>query len=106
MRKTTRGETGEHDIRRRFIIDTVRIYEEKFPHEARHVKKSAKSMRNTRANVFGADTSGKDLRLSLRLPGRLYRALSLLEDPRIFHDEDELVWFMKTFPKYRVPERL
>ena len=98
------GKEAEYDIRKRFIIDAVRLYEARWPEEAKEAKASVQAMKDTRANVFGADKA-MEMRFALRLPTRLYDILSKLDNPSFLHEKEELVWFIKNFPGYSVTQK-
>lgn len=102
MKKT--GNEYGHTIRQRYILDAVRYYEKKYPKEAAEAKRSVKSKRDSRANIYGSDSS-KEMRFALRLPERLFRSLSQLDNPPFLHEDREFNWFIRTFPDYSVTKK-
>lgn len=91
--------------RENLIKEIVETYEKTFPGKIKQAAESAIEIRHSRANVFGSDKE-KELRWALRLPGGLWRTLDyLVKEPMIFHEESELLWFVKTFPYFKVPEK-
>lgn len=100
------------NVRQALIKEIVDKFEAKNPELIKEVSKSTADVRKSRANVFAADSTsdydqGIQLRWGLRLPGKLYRIFdALIQDPSIFHEEEEYKWFIKEYPHYRVPEKL
>jgi len=73
------------------------------------VIKQNKMIRETRANDF-ASTSDKTLRLGVSIPPGLYTLLDNFKTmngkPKLFREDGELNWFMKTFPQFRTANRV
>lgn len=93
------------DLRKRFIVDVVRHWAKMYPLEYQEAKDVARNTKASRANVFGADAAG-EMRLRLRLPKRLYKALDqALDEPHFLHEDAELKWFLQTFPEFQVADK-
>jgi len=104
-------------LRKELIRRVVSIYKKQFADEYRMIVKAIKELRETRANKFAADTEsykgphsvGEPMRFILRIPYRLeYMVNSFLlpGEPKFLEDEEEMRWFAKEFPEFKIPEKL
>jgi len=98
------GSESGLDTRKRFITDVIRIYEQRFSEEAEEAKASVRKMKGSRATVYGSDMN-KEMRFMLRIPARLFSCLNKLDEPKFLHEDEEMNWFVRTFPKYSVTRK-
>lgn len=74
----------------------------------RGVIKQNKELAKTRLNDFGSNHD-KNIRWGLSLPPSLFNVLDNFKkvhnQPGLFKEDGEIVWFMKKFPQFRVCTR-
>lgn len=97
------------ELRRELITNIVTSWEFKNPGLKQAAFQEVREAKLTRRTKF-AEVEGKDdmdLRLMVRLPLGLWKMFdTLVNDPKIFVDKEELTWFMKKYRGYVVPEKL
>lgn len=82
----------------------VREYQVMFPKESEEISRLAKKAKLTSARVLG-DDGHMELRLGIRIPGKLYDILrQTFTEPAFLKEDSEWNWFMKTFSEYTVPK--
>lgn len=98
--------------RKELIEQLVKLYKKQFPDEYHLVCKTIKELRRTRSNVYAADNP-KDpsaMRWCLRVPRKLDNLvngfLKLDCEPKFLVEEKEMIWFAKTFPEFRIADKL
>lgn len=101
--------------RKYFIEGCVNEFVKRFPLEYEAICLSAKKQRQLKKDKFGGMEehqfgkeyhAGIDMRWTLRLPRRLFITIdSKLQNPRFLEDDDEINWFKKRFPEFRVSEK-
>lgn len=91
------------EVRKQFIINCVKKYIKETPQEYEEICKSVK-LERTKKNKFASDGKQDFMRWGTRVPEGLFYVLDrALKNPR-FLDGDELHWWMKNFPQFRIPE--
>lgn len=103
-------DSKDMEYRRHVITQIVEAYEKEHPHSAADAAESARGMRRTRANPFAVSDKSAyadmPFQWGFRLPGGMMRMFdAFLSNPVAFHEEEEYRWFMKTFKRYRIPEK-
>jgi hypothetical protein len=97
--------------RQDFIHFTVNTYVKTFPLEFKQICQKNKKIKNTRRDHFatwrgpGFD-EGFDFRWGTSLPSRLHNVLDNLLEPRLFYSNKEMLWFMRTFPVFAIPQKI
>ena len=97
-----------HFSRKDFITFAVNIYIKAFPQEFKRIEKYNHQIRQTRSSKFGwwynrGYEEGKDFRWGTSMPRRLQSVLDNLLQPRLFHDQTEMRWFMRQFKVFCIP---
>lgn len=101
-----------HNTRQQLIIDTVNKYIETQPQQYKAIVKAIKKRRKLLADEkFGQMKDKKqddlEMRIGLSLPEPLHGLLdSILGEPRFLEEDGEFKWFAKTFPEFKIPEKL
>ena len=94
------------EIRQQFITDAVKRFIKKHPEEYKIVCESVKKQRLNK-DKFGRMDGEEFSRWTLRIPEGLYNILeNTLANPRFLESQIEIDWFKKTFPMFRVREKL
>jgi hypothetical protein len=94
------------NLRRQIVREAVAIYKRKYPQYYKQAIQVAKEARNSRATVYGSDKE-MELRMCVRLPRGLWDALAeLCSQPPFLNEKKELLWFMREFPEFCVPQKI
>lgn len=93
------------EVRKQFILDCVKKYIKENSEEYKNICKSVK-LERVKKNKFASDGKADFMRWGTRIPEPLFNLLDkTLKNPR-FLDGDELHWWMKNFPQFRIPEKI
>jgi hypothetical protein len=93
------------EIRKKYIIDTIKFFIKNHPLEWEENKKRVRDLRGTRANELGADKA-LEYRFAFSLHPKLFGMLDeTLDNPRFLKEDDEYNWFAKTFRELTIPQK-
>lgn len=102
--------------RKQFIKNCVEEFIKKFPLEYMAICESVKRQRQLQKDEFGSmekQQFGKEphegihIRWTLRLPQDLFSIIDKkITNPRFLESDWEINWFKKTFPQFRISEKL
>lgn len=93
--------------RKQFVEECVKEFIKKFPIEHKLICESVKQQRKLKIDKWGSDKDSATFRWTIRMPKRLFTIIDKkLENPRFLEEQWEIDWFKKTFPEYRVSDRV
>lgn len=92
---------SESKQRIQFLID---LWDYANPEESQEFDRMMAGIIATRINST-ASTKSKDMRYALEIPASLYEVIKK-RFPLVFSDKKELHWFMKNFPRFKVPNKI
>lgn len=97
--------TPEDNINWNVVALIVEKYTERHVDEVRGCVEFVKDKRTHLDNKFGETSKDTQMRHMYELPPSLHFALTL-KYPKIFKEKQHLDYFLKSYPMFRVPEKL